>query len=307
MITATVPNQPRTQLSLLSDGRLLAQYAAGSDQDAFAVLVQRHGPTILGVCRRVLRHEHDTEDAFQATFMVLARKAHTISKHDSVASWLYKVAYRIALRLRMDKVRQRAKEQRNPAPTPCSDEGLREVVRRELQQVLDEEIHRLPEKYRAAILLCYLQGETNEQAATLLHCPTGTIKIRLLRGREMLRKRLLKRGLALSATALLGEVLKEMAQAAVAQPLARAATQAAVGYAAPKAATLAGEALKGLAMVKLKVAALVLLTLGLTCLTDGLASRARSAQAAQIEPRLELPDAAPASWKAPLVASRERY
>src|SRR5579862_2613786 len=156
MKAPTVAASIRTEFALLADGALLGRFAGSNDQEAFAALVQRHGPTVLGVCRRVLSHEHDSEDAFQATFLVLARKARTISKQDSVASWLYKVAFRIALRLRGDSARQHIHEQQHVVKH-AEDHGLRDVVRRELQQVLDEELHRLPEKYRTPIVLCYLQ------------------------------------------------------------------------------------------------------------------------------------------------------
>src|SRR5438874_9327652 len=223
--TAAVTSRPRTQLALLTDGQLLYRFANRSDQNAFAVLVHRHGPMVLGVCRRILQHDQDTEDAFQAAFVILARKAATISKQDSVASWLYKVAYRIALRARADKSRRRAQEQQ--APARFAENGLSDVIQQELRQVLDEEVQRLPEKYRAPILLCYLQGQTNEEAAALLRCPTGTVKIRLLRGREILRKRLVRRGVALSVVALLGHALVDMARAAVPQPWVRRAAEAA--------------------------------------------------------------------------------
>ncbi len=227
---SAIIGRPRTQLSLLTDGQLLSRYVGRGNQEAFAILVQRHGPMVLGVCRRVLHHDQDTEDAFQAAFVVLARKAGTILKHDSVASWLYKVTYRIALRSRAEVVRRQS--QRQPAIQCAADPVLGDVVRNELRQVLDEEVHRLPEKYRAPILLCYLQGQTNEEAAALLHCPAGTVKIRLSRAREMLRKRLVKRGLALTVTSALGLALVDMARAAVPQPLTRAATLAAVVNAA---------------------------------------------------------------------------
>ena len=177
-------NRPRTQLALLTDGQLLSRYVGRGNQEAFAMLVQRHGPMVLGVCRRVLHHDQDTEDAFQAAFVVLARKAGTILKHDSVGSWLYKVTYRIAVRIADREVRRIAQEQR--VTQPVGEPVLGDVVQNELRQVLDEEVHRLPEKYRAPILLCYLQGQTNEEAAALLHCPAGTVKIRLMRAREML-------------------------------------------------------------------------------------------------------------------------
>ena len=164
-LSPTLP-RPRTQLALLSDSQLLQRFAGRADQAAFATLVQRHGPLVLGVCRRILQHDQDTEDAFQATFVVLARKAGGISNHQSLASWLYKVAYRIALRARSDKARRHLVE--NQAPPRAMDTDLGDVVQRELQQILGEEVQRLPEKYRAPILLCYLQGQTNEEAAAEL-------------------------------------------------------------------------------------------------------------------------------------------
>lgn len=276
MLTAT-PKRPRTQFDLLSDTQLLQRFAERGDQAAFAALVQRHGPLVLGVCRRVLQHDQDTEDAFQAAFVVLARKAGTISKHESLASWLYKVAYRIALRARGDKARRHAHEQQTP---PREHSEIGDVVQRELQQILDEEVQRLPEKYRAPILLCYLQGQTNEEAAAVLHCPTGTVKIRLLRGREMLRKRLLRRGLALSVTGLLGQALVDMARAAVPQPLARVTTNAALGAFSPAVGGLVQCALKGMCLAKLKVAAVMLMTVALACMTDGLLGRVAAAPAA---------------------------
>ena len=297
MISA-ITARPRTQLALLTDGQLLSRYVGRGNQEAFAVLVQRHGPLVLGVCRRVLHHDQDTEDAFQAAFVVLARKASTILKHDSVASWLYKVTYRIALRLRADKLRRRAQEPR-PAKA-AADPVLGDVVRNELRQVLDEEVHRLPEKYRAPILLCYLQGQTNEEAAALLHCPAGTVKIRLSRAREMLRKRLVKRGLALSVTSALGVVLVDMARGAVPQPLTKAAELAAGANAPPTVSALVQGALKGMCLAKLKVAAIIMLTLALTCLADGLFNRAAGAPA---ESQFIVPRDSPTSMQERLVAS----
>jgi RNA polymerase sigma factor (sigma-70 family) len=276
----------RTQLVLLTDGQLLERFNHRGDQSAFAALVQRHGPLVLGVCRRVLHDDHDTEDAFQATFVVLARKAAGISKHESLPSWLYKVAYRIALRARADKARRQSHEQQAP-PRPVN-RVLGDVVQHELQQILDEEVQRLPEKYRAPILLCYLQGQTNEEAASTLRCPTGTIKIRLLRGREILRKRLLRRGLALSVVGLLGEALVHMARAAVPPPLARAAARAATEGGSVAVTGLADGLLRGMCVAKLKVAAVVMMTLMLTCLADGLLGRA-SAAAPEEPPHLRRP------------------
>jgi RNA polymerase sigma factor (sigma-70 family) len=294
--------RPRTQLALLTDGQLLFRFATRGDQGAFGVLVQRHGPLVLGVCRRILHDEDDTEDAFQAAFVVLSRKAATISKHDSVASWLYKVAYRIALRLRADKARRRTQEQQ--APPRLADSGFGDVVRRELQEVLDEEVQRLPEKYRAPVVLCYMQGQTNEEAAESLRCPTGTVKIRLLRARELLRKRLARRGLALSVFVVLGEALVEMARAAVPQPLSQAAVQAALGNTSPVVARLAETSLRWMCLAKLKVGALVLVTLALICLADGLFNRAAGAALVLPAEKAAPLGPAPTHEPAPQVASR---
>src|SRR5262249_6174340 len=151
------------------DGQLLQRYVHSQDETAFAALVTRHGPLVLGVCRRVLRHQQDTEDAFQATFVVLARKARSICKQASLASWLFKVAYRIALRARAATAGRRLREQQavvaRLGDRPAAPSPLGEVVLAELRRVLDEEVQRLPEKYRTPILLCYLEGQTNEKAA----------------------------------------------------------------------------------------------------------------------------------------------
>jgi RNA polymerase sigma factor (sigma-70 family) len=301
---ATVLNrQPRTQLAILNDGQLLGRYVSRNSQEAFAVLVQRHGPMVLGVCRRVLHHDQDTEDAFQAAFVVLARKARSILKFDSVASWLYKVAFRIALRARSTEARRQAHARHNRVPAAPRETELAEIVRREFQEVLDEEVHRLPEKYRAPILLCYLQGQTNEEAAAQLHCPTGTVKIRLLRAREILRKRLVRRGLALSAIASLGLLLTDMASAAVPQPLARAtAALATTMHLPPAVASLVESTLKGMCLAKLKVAAVVLVTLALTCLADGLFNRANGATLAE-QRQIQFNETPPTAVQHHLVAS----
>jgi RNA polymerase sigma factor (sigma-70 family) len=293
-----------TDLKQQTDGQLLELFVDRGDREALGVLVGRHGPTVLGVCRRVLQHDQDSEDAFQATFVVLARKAKTISKHDSVASWLYKVAHRVGLRQRLNKSRRQSQEHqlRERYAAHRSEDSLHGVVQREVKQILDEEIQRLPEKYRAPILLCYLQGQTNEAAATLLCCPTGTVKIRLLRGREMLRKRLVKRGVALSIAALVGELLTQLASAAVPEALSRAARQAAAGMTTPTVTRLASAVLKGMCQAKLKLAAVVMLTLALTCLTNGLLNRAAGATHREITPGLQTPESPPTSKPTILLA-----
>src|SRR5262249_48128930 len=154
-------------------------------------LVRRHGPLVLGVCRRVLRDRHAAEDAFQATFLILLRRARSLDRRGSVASWLYTVAYHVALRARADAARRPPPAR--PVPQPP------EAGWADLQPVLDEELGRLPDSYRAVVVLCYLEGKTNVEAARLLGWPVGTVKGRLARARDLLRARLTRRGITLSA------------------------------------------------------------------------------------------------------------
>jgi RNA polymerase sigma factor (sigma-70 family) len=180
-----------------TDGELLERFAHHQDEPAFAALVRRHGPMVLGVCRRVLHDEHDADDAFQATFLVLARQAGCIRKAESVASWLYGVAYRIALRSRAQAARRRKVE--GQAVAMAEHDPQAELAWRELRRVLDEELHRLPAKYHAPLILCYLEGKTNTEAARELGWTKGTVSGRLARARDLLRERLSRRGLALDA------------------------------------------------------------------------------------------------------------
>src|SRR5437660_2664153 len=181
------------------DGELLQRFALGRDESAFATLLHRHGPLVLGVCRRILHSVHDAEDAFQATFLVLARKASAIRQPDCVASWLYEVAYRLARKMKADVSKRRLREEKVPPAEPHEPPDL---SWRELKAVLDEELHQLPEKHRQPLLLCYLEGLTQEEAAQQLGWPRGTLKRRLERGRELLKGRLVRRGLGLGAAAL---------------------------------------------------------------------------------------------------------
>jgi RNA polymerase sigma factor (sigma-70 family) len=217
----------------LADGELLRRFIERRDEAAFAALVRRHGALVLGVCRRVLPNRADSEDAFQATFLVLVRKARSICKRPSVGSWLYGVAYRVAVRAREDGARRRARErQAERAPAP---DALQELVWRDLRAVLDEEVLRLPGRCRAPFLLCYLEGRTTEEAAALLRCPRGTVLSRLARARELLRGRLARRGLCLSGGLLAALLARQAAEAAVAPALAAAARHAALAAAAGNA------------------------------------------------------------------------
>src|SRR5262249_34148453 len=156
-------------------------------------LLDRYGPMVLGVCRRLLRDPHDAADAFQATFLVLVRKAASIQNQELVGNWLYGVACRVARRAGLQAVRRPAP--RAEVPDMAATDSQTPGDSQELRLVLDEELQRLPRKYRVPMVLCYLEGKTNEATARQLRCPPGTVKTRLARGRELLRARLETRGL----------------------------------------------------------------------------------------------------------------
>jgi RNA polymerase sigma factor (sigma-70 family) len=249
-----------------TDRELLSRFVLRQDEAAFTALLRRHGPLVLGVCQRVLHNPHDAEDAFQATFLVLARKAHCVAKQDSLASWLHGVASRTALRARAGIARRREKERQVAAMT--AEDATPGAVWADLWPVLDEEVHRLPEKYRVPFVLCYLQGKTNEEAARLLGCPKGTILSRLATARAKLRSRLTRRGIAVSA-GLLAAALSEGVASAVLPPLlvgptAKAALavvsgQAATGLVSTEVLALMRGSLRAMLLSKLKVVTAVLL------------------------------------------------
>jgi RNA polymerase sigma factor (sigma-70 family) len=179
----------------VSDTTLLERFVQDNDEAAFELLVWRHGPLVLGTCRRVLRDEQDAEDAFQATFFALARKAGTIGSGHSVSAWLFKVAYRVALRTRNQQIRRQREESMVEEPIATGQSTpADQLAWQELGPLLDAQINRLPEKYRSVFILCVLEGRTNEEAARELGCPKGTVLSRLARARERLRKWLGKRG-----------------------------------------------------------------------------------------------------------------
>jgi RNA polymerase sigma factor (sigma-70 family) len=211
-----------------SDKQLLECFVRQRTEAVFAELVRRHGPMVYGVCRRVLRHTQDAEDAFQATFLILARKAGCLQKPEMLANWLYGVASRTALHARNQNARRRQREQKAASlatlpPDPPQEDAL------ELPRLLEEELQRLPEKYRVPLVLCYLEGKTHVEAACLLRLPTGSMSSRLSRGREILRDRLSSRLRALSGS-LLSMDWDEWLQPATVPPfLAEATVQAALG------------------------------------------------------------------------------
>jgi RNA polymerase sigma factor (sigma-70 family) len=253
----------------LSDAHLLERFAVERDAAAFEILVQRFGPMVFGVCRRVLGDVHAAEDAFQATFLVLAQKASSLTRRSLVGNWLYGVAYRTAKRAKVDAARRLAHERQ--APMPIRSDPLEEVVWRDLRPVLDEVIHNLPAKYRRPFVLCYLEGRTNEEAARELGWPVGTLFTRLARARELLRHCLTRRGIGLSGISLSAFLTSE-ATAAVSAALGadtvRAAALFAAGNAAvagaisARAAALAEGVLHTMFLNKLKVTAVVLIVVG---------------------------------------------
>jgi RNA polymerase sigma factor (sigma-70 family) len=179
-----------------ADAELLARWCAGGDAGAFELLVRRHGGMVLGVCRRALGRGADADDAFQATFLILIQKARTLTHPEQVAAWLHAVALRVSRKARATLHRRREREAEIvDAPDPANPDPAAES--RDLRRTLDEELDRLPEKYRLPIVLCELEGRTLDEAAQLLGWPKGTVAGRLSRGREMLRERLSRRGVGL--------------------------------------------------------------------------------------------------------------
>lgn len=259
----------RRQLRQLSDHELLALFLDEREEEAFGAVVGRHGPMVLGVCRRVLLHAQDAEDAFQAVFLVLMRKAASIAKRDALSAWLYGVAYRIAIRARMMNARRRNKEgelgmarsETNHTPTW-----------NDLEPLLDQEVTRLPKKYQVPLVLCELEGKSRKDAARLLGLPEGTLSSRLARARELLRERIRRRGVAISASSL-SALLLQNATAAVPPALARGALKAALsfelgmataGTLSVKVTALAQSGLKSFLLQKIALTVMPVLLLGMT-------------------------------------------
>jgi RNA polymerase sigma factor (sigma-70 family) len=214
----------------LPDGQLLERYVTMGDERAFAGLVERYGPMVLGVCERILRHSQDAEDAFQATFLVLARRAATLDGRGSLGNWLYAVAYRTAIKARQSGARRRARELQvlNMSTVVSSEEEQWS----DLRPLLDEELNQLPRKYRAPLVLCYLEGKTQEQAASELGWPTGSMSRRMNRARELLHERLARRGMAMSSGLLFMLITKNAGAAIVSPALVAMTAKAALAFAA---------------------------------------------------------------------------
>ncbi len=269
-----VLRQLRTLLNVgavreLTDGQLLERFATGRGEAAelaFAVLVERHGPMVLRVCRGVLADPHDTQDAFQATFLVLVRKARALWVRDSLGPWLHQVAYRTASCARSAAARRR----RHERSAAASREEGRSEVGDELGRVLHEEIDRLPDRFRTPVILCDLGGRTHEQAARHLGWPIGTVKSRLSRGRDRLRDRLRRRGLDPTAGLLAAAPGPSGPDASIPPALVDSTTGAAVRSLTVKtavggsAASLAQGVLRSMTMTRWLKVASALLVLGAT-------------------------------------------
>jgi RNA polymerase sigma factor (sigma-70 family) len=249
----------------LSDGELLKRFVEQKEEAAITILVQRHGPLVLGVCQRVLGDAHAAEDAFQATFMVLVRRARGISRRQPLGGWLFAVAQRIAMKARARTALRRDRERRLEA-VPCAD-AFDEITRRELRSILDEEVGRLPQKYRTPIVLCYFEGKSYDQAAQELGLPKSSLGHRVARGREVLRQRLARRGIVLPAGVLVTAFSETVAAAPVpalmiiktvkAAALMAAGKPLAAGGLSVTALALADEGLSGISWLTARLALLV--------------------------------------------------
>ncbi len=273
------------------DRELLRRFAQTREDAVFALLLQRHGPMVLGLARRVVGDWQLAEDVFQATFLLLARKVHTIRRPESLSCWLHGVAFRLALRARRSRERRREREapvRRSHPPTP-----LDELTAQEFLAILDEELQALPEGYRAPLLLCCLEGLSQEAAAKRLGCSAGAVRGRLERGRNRLRRRLEKRGLMLPSV-LAGSLLVTGAASAVSPALVQATLNAArtgVG-ATSAAAALAQEAMRGMIVNRVKAIGAAVVLFAIT--GSGLGMMALAAPRNRRRPHPPAPPAKPA-------------
>jgi RNA polymerase sigma factor (sigma-70 family) len=257
-----------------SDGQLLESFLTRREEAAFEALLRRHGPMVLGVCRRILRNLHDAEDAFQATFLVLARKAASVRPRDMVGNWLYGVAYRTAMKARAMNAKRRVKEkQARPAPQAGSE------AHEELLEQLDHELSRLPDKYRVPVVLCELEGRSRREVAGLLGVPEGTLSWRLAQAKKRLARRLSRYG-----TVVVAALLAEGAASACLSPALRASTVEALtaGAVPAKVMALTEGVMKAMILSKLKITACFAVLMLLSGIgATGLSYRATAQQAKQ--------------------------
>jgi RNA polymerase sigma factor (sigma-70 family) len=277
-------------LSEAPDAQLLQRFAAAREEGAFTALLRRHGPMVLGVSRRVLGNAQDAEDVYQAAFLLLARKAAAIRKREAVASWLYGVARRLALKAKAQGAKRQARERR--AADMRNTQASADADWPDVQAALEAALEELPEGYRAALVSCYLEGKTHAEAARHLGCPLATLRTRIARGRKLLRERLAGRGLALSGAGLFALLVASSTLPAAPAPLLKATAKAALSFAAGqpaaklctgRVAELVEEGTQTMLLSKTKLATALLLTAGLLAGTGALA-RLRPAAAAEEPP-----------------------
>jgi RNA polymerase sigma factor (sigma-70 family) len=282
-----------------ADAQLLQRFVTARDEMAFELLLRRHGPMVRGVCRRLLRRTHDVEDAFQATFLALVRKAGGITGRGSLSGWLYRVAYRTALRARSAAGRLPATG--DSLTEPVAPPVSADLVWRDLRPLLDDEVSRLPARYSLPVVLCYFQGMSHEEAARELGCAKTTVAVRLLRARKLLHGRLTRRGLALSAGALVEALSQHAARATLPAATVHAALRAAVAFgtgstagASTRAVSLAEGVLRTMLLTKVKAtAAVILLTAGLVAFGVGWLPRSANVKGAPPAPDEPPPAKAP--------------
>ena len=269
--------------SSVSDADLLARFVHDRDEESFAALVRRHGPMVLGVCRRILNNVQDAEDAFQAAFLVLARKADSVKPRLALTAWLYGVARRVALKARTARMRQCRAIKTIPSP-PIDPHAspLDDLSARELLAIFDEELQRLPRTYRLPLILCCIEGRSQEEAARQLDWTPGSVKGRLERGRARLHDRLLRRGLVLSAILMTVEATRVHLFAALAETTVHASLRFLAGSGASGAAALLAEAaLRGMAWSRGAVWAALLSAVVVLAGTGTLAFSTRPAESEQ--------------------------
>jgi RNA polymerase sigma factor (sigma-70 family) len=295
----------------LSDRELVERFITRRDpmdETAFAAIVARHGPMVLGVCRQLLGDHHHAEDAFQAVFLVLARQARSIRDPDSLGPWLYGVALRTARKARGRIARCRRSEEAGAASRPEARTASRAepLIDREQAEALHREIERLPESFRRAVVLCYFEGLSPDEAAARLKWPSGTLRSRLVRARDKLRRGLALRGFALSGTAIAIMLAPRSARASLSSLLCETTTRAAIAFAArhaaiggalsAPAAAMAQEVLRTMLLHEVKAAALSLLMFA--TLAAGAGYLAHAPAKAKDEPR-PTPDLATKADDAP--------
>ncbi len=266
----------------MGDRELLEEFLARRDHSAeraFAAIVARHGPMVWSICRSISPDSHTAEDAFQATFLVLVRSARSIRRCETLGPWLHGVARRVAVRAKAAVTRRKRQEEQGAAMTMNAKAISRtgpDPFRFDEIEALHQEIGRLPERYRAAVILCHLEGCTHTEAARILQCPAGTVSIRVSRAKELLRDRLIRRGLAFATVTAGSLALSETAMAAAAVPLplglAESTVRAAIDVAATNALTagtvsaavsrLTGGALRTMTLQKITLATALVATTG---------------------------------------------